>query len=91
MPDAHGPDKARRMEGLIRTYFKGCNEADAEKMTSCFTPDAVHYFPPDMYSGPWHGAETIADKWQAAVATIGSYWTIDSIVADAGRNEAVIE
>jgi ketosteroid isomerase-like protein len=54
--------KAQRMEALIRTYFEGCNEADAEKITSCFTPDAVHYFPPGMYDGPFRGAATIAAK-----------------------------
>ena len=80
-----------RMENLIRRYFEGCNEADAEKMASCFLPDAVHYFPPDMYDGPWEGAETIARKWQTAVARIGSYWTLDSVVVDVDRNEAVIE
>ena len=84
-------NKALQMEALIRMYFDGCNEADSNKMTACFTPNAVHYFPPGMYDGPWHSAQTIAEKWQAAVATIGSYWTIDSIVTDALRNEAVIE
>ncbi len=30
---------------LIRCYFDACNEADYDKLVSCFTPDAVHYFP----------------------------------------------
>ncbi len=80
-----------RMERLIRTYFAGCNEANFEKMTSCMTPDAVHYFPPDMYDGPWHGGDTIARGWQAAVEALGSYWVIDRLVTDAERGEAVIE
>lgn len=91
MSEVGRSEKATRMEQLIRTYFDGCNEADAEKMTSCFTPSAVHYFPPDMYDGPWQGAETIARKWQNAVAKSGSYWTIDSVVVDTDRNQAVIE
>lgn len=86
-----GKAEAIRMEALIWRYFDGCNEADVEKMTSCFTPDAVHYFPPDMYEGLWVGAETIARKWQAAVARIGSYWTLVSIVVDVDRVEVVIE
>ena len=91
MGDGERAEKARRMERLIRTYFEGCNEADAEKMTSCFTPDAVHYFPPDMYDGPWRGAARIAAGWQAAVANLGSYWTIDQIVVDPDVDRAVIE
>ncbi len=84
-------DRAAHMEALIRKYFDGCNEAGVEKMVSCFVPDAVHYFPPGMYDGPWRGARLIADKWVAAVKNIGSRWTIDRIVCDAGRFEAVIE
>ena len=91
MSETRRSNKANMMEQCIRTYFDGCNSADVKKMTSCFTPDAVHYFPPDMYDGPWHSAETIARKWQNAVANIGSYWTIDSVVVDEERNQAVIE
>ena len=91
MSDTNTADRAERMEQLIRTYFEGCNEADAEKMTSCFVPDAVHYFPPDMYDGPWMSARRIAEGWQAAVDKLGSYWVIDRLVTDAERHEAVIE
>ena len=91
MPEEERRATAERMERLIRTYFEGCNEADVDKMMSCFTPDVVHYFPPDMYDGPWHGARLIAEKWRDAVVHLGSYWTIDRIVVDADRNEAVIE
>ena len=79
------------MESLIRTYFEGCNEADVEKIMSCLTPDAVHYFPPDMYDGPWRGAATITEGWQAAVANLGSHWAIDRLAVDPERNEAAIE
>ena len=91
MTERERDDKARRMERLVRTYFEGCNEADADKMVSCFTPDATHYFPPDMYDGPWRGAATIARNWQAAVANLGSYWTIDMLIVDPPRNQAAIE
>lgn len=82
---------AKRMEETIRTYFDGCNEADAAKMTACFTPDAVHYFPPGMYGGAWRGAETIAANWVNFVATKGSAWTIDRLVAVPESYQAVIE
>ena len=79
------------MEALVRTYFDGCNEADIEKMVACFVPDAVHYFPPDMYDGPFVGARTIAEKWARAVDTLGSCWSVDSFIGDADRGIAVIE
>ena len=77
MSDTETAGRAERMERLIRTYFEGCNEADAEKMISCFVPDAVHYFPPDMYDGPWTSARRIAEGWQAAVANLGSEASVD--------------
>lgn len=79
------------MASLIRTYFDGCNEANVEKMTSCFVPDGVHYFPPGMYGGAWIGAQTIADRWVAAVQKLGSTWTIDQMLTDAASARAVIE
>lgn len=79
------------MESLIREYFDGCNEADVEKMAACFVPDAVHYFPPGMYGGPFVGAQTIAERWVAAVEKFGSVWTVDQVLADPESARAVIE
>lgn len=79
------------MEGLIRTYFDGCNEADVAKMSACFVPEGVHYFPPGMYGGPFEGAQTIADRWVAAVEKFGSIWAIDSLLTDPDSARAVIE
>lgn len=78
-------------EALIRTYFDGCNEADVEKMAACFTEDAVHYFPPSMYGGAWHGNRLIAERWAHFVATKGSAWTIDRLVVVPESHQAVIE
>jgi len=83
--------RARNMEALIRRYFDGCNEADVEKMISCFTPDAVHYFPPGMYEGPFRGARKIAEKWRDAVNNLGSYWTVDRLVVEPRSWQAVME
>ena len=83
--------KAQEMEDRVRTYFEGCCEADADKIASCLTPDCLHYFPPGMYDGPWRGARYIADKWVAAVANLGSYWTVDGIVVAPEDDQAVIE
>jgi uncharacterized protein (DUF1330 family) len=81
----------RRMESLIRRYFDACNAADVEAIGACFVPDAVHYFPPGMYDGPFRGATTIAERWRGAVETFGSYWTIDRMVCDPASHQAVIE
>ncbi len=93
--DAGGGGEAagerRRMEALIRRYFDACNATDVEGIAACFVPDAVHYFPPGMYDGPFRGATTIAERWRGAVETIGSYWTIDRMVCDPETNQAVIE
>lgn len=82
---------AEHMEQSIRRYFDGCNEADREKMIGCFVPDAIHYFPPGMYDGPFRGAQTIADRWVDAVNRLGSIWTVDQLVADPASGRAVIE
>ena len=44
------------MEAEIRRYFDACNAADYDALMSCFTPDAVHYFPPGLADIPWRGA-----------------------------------
>ncbi|WP_266064897.1 nuclear transport factor 2 family protein [Brucella intermedia] len=83
--------RAIDMDALIRRYFDGCNEADIEKMVACFTPDAIHYFPPGMYEGPFRGALKIAEKWKGAVETMGSYWTVDKLLIEPVSYQAVME
>ena len=82
---------AKQYEATIRRYFDGCNEADVEKMTACFTPDAVHYFPPAAYGGAWRGGRLIAERWAEFVATKGSAWSIDRLVVAPESHQAVIE
>ena len=84
-------ERGAHMDRLIRAYFDGCNEADVDKMTACFTPDAVHYFPPGMYEGPFRGAGRIAEKWRSAVRNLGSYWTIDRLLIEPMSWQAVME
>lgn len=83
--------KAARSEQLIRDYFEFCNRADAAGIASCFTSDAVHYFPPGMYRGPFRGADVIAERWVWAVETLGSHWTVDEVICDPDTDRAVIE
>lgn len=82
---------ANTIRSVIETYYAGCNEADAGKMIACFTPDAVHYFPPGMYEGPFRGANKIAERWCQAVAQFGSSWTIDALLIDTDHAAAVVE
>jgi hypothetical protein len=82
---------AHGLEATIRRYFDGCNEASAQKITSCMEPDAVHYFPAGAPQGTFVGAQAIADGWLRAVENLGSIWTIDRIIVDARKLEAVIE
>ena len=83
--------RGARMEALIRRYFDGCNAADVDAIAACFTPEAVHYFPPGMYEGPFRGAVRIADKWRAAVQALGSYWTVDRLLIEPMTWQAVME
>lgn len=79
------------MEARIRSYFDACNAADAAAIAGHFLPNAVHYFPPGMYQGPFVGAEMIAARWVQAVETLGSRWTVDQVMCDPATNRAVIE
>ncbi len=80
-----------RMESVIRGYFDACNTGDAAAVAAYFTPDAIHYFPPGMYEGPFRGADTIGRKWAEAVDALGSVWTVDSFIGDPYAGVAVIE
>lgn len=82
---------AQGMEDTIRAYFDACNSGDADTVAAFFTPDAVHYFPPGMYEGPFVGAETIGRRWAEAVVNLGSIWTVDQVLCDPGTARAVIE
>lgn len=79
------------MEAAIRGYFDACNEADAAKMMSFFTTDAVHLFPEGTAFGALRGARAIADCWVLCVREFGSWWTVDRVIVDPERREAVIE
>lgn len=79
------------MEAHIRAYFEACNSGDPERIASYFEPDAVHYFPPGMYGGPFCGALEIGRRWQAAVQNLGSFWTVDQVICEPRTRRAVIE
>lgn len=82
---------AEQMEARVRAYMDACTSGVAESITAHMTPDAVHYFPPGTYGGPWRGADVIASNWVAAVRLWRSSWTVDRIAVDPARGEAVCE
>ena len=82
---------AQGLENTIREYFDACTQADAERIASYWTDDGVHYFPAGAPQGTFVGAKTIAAGWVSAVERFGSSWTVDRIIVDATRLEAVIE
>jgi len=82
---------AAGLEATIREYFDGCNEASIEKITGCMEDEAVHYFPAGAPQGTFFGARAIAEGWVNAVRNLGSIWTVDHVIVDAARLEAVIE
>lgn len=45
------------LEARVRGYMDACTAGDAAAIASHLTADAEHYFPPDMYDGPWRGGE----------------------------------
>jgi ketosteroid isomerase-like protein len=79
------------MKAMIHRYFAACNAADYEDLIACFTPQAVHYFPPGLPDVPWRGADRIAKGWIACVQNLGSRWTIEKILCSSTMPEAVIE
>jgi hypothetical protein len=80
-----------QLEAAIRRYYDGCNRADRAMMISTMAPHAAHYFPGGAPQGPFLGAEAIAEGWIEAVRRLDSRWTIDRLVVDEQRDEAVVE
>ena len=91
LKDGGVAERKAHMDRLIRAYFDACNAADVDQIAACFTPDAVHYFPPGMYEGPFQGARKIAEKWRSAVRNLGSYWTVDRLLIEPSSWQAVME
>jgi len=85
------PATREQMEAAIRGYFEACNSGDAGRIASWFTADAVHYFPAGSPFGALRGARAIGENWAWCVRELGSWWTVDRVLCDPERGEAVIE
>jgi len=51
------------MRELVERYFDACKPWRCQRDRSCFTEDAVHYFPPGMYGGAFRGGRAVGERW----------------------------
>ena len=79
---------AQRIEQVIRTYIRACNDGDAQAIAACFCPDAVHYLPAAPKRS---GAATIGDFFAKRVQELGLCWTVDQVLVDVERRAAALE
>jgi len=79
------------MERQLHGYFAACNSADADRIATFFVPDAVHYFPGELYGGPCRGGVQIGRQCSEMVRQFGSFWTIDQLVCDPDTGKAATE
>lgn len=67
-------------ESLIRRYFAACNAGDHDALVACFTPDAVHYFPPGLPGIPWRGDEWyVFDCATGLIKEIRAYYAAPAV------------
>lgn len=83
--------RATYMDDHIRRYFDACNNGDVDAVAAFFVPEAVHYFPGSMYRGAFKGASTIGARFKEMVTSIGSYWTVDTLLIEPVTWKAVME
>ena len=82
---------ADHMENTARAYMSACTAGDADAIAATLTQDALHFFPPDMYDGPWTGGRNIADKFANFVRTGGSSWAVDLMLVDLSQRTVASE
>lgn len=82
---------ALELERHVHEYMNACTAGDADAVASFLSEDAVHYFPPDMYDGPWRGGRNIGQRWAQLVSERQSAWTVDAVAVDPTRRVAVSE
>ncbi len=70
----------------IHSYYEALNSGDAARVASHFTEDATHYY---TRLDPQHGAETIGQMTDWAVANIGAHWTVENAIEEG--DQATIE
>ncbi len=78
------------LKWAVNAYFEACNSGDRQAFLSLFRPDAAHYLPKGMF-GPILDVESLFAQWRRDAEENGSYWIIESCLADARGPAAVAE
>jgi SnoaL-like domain len=79
---------AQRIEHVIRAYVRALNDAYADGIAACFSQDAVHYFPA---APKISGATALGVHFANLVREREICWTVDQMLVDVDRSEAVLE
>ncbi len=85
---AGGPTTAQRIERVIRAYVKALNDGYADGIAACFCKDAVHYFPATPKIS---GATALGVHHTNLTRGREVCWTVDQMLVDVDRCEAVLE
>ncbi len=79
---------AQKIEQMVASYFEACKMQDAEVISACFAPGAVHYLP---HMPPLHGGATIANALVHDLRNRGGRYFIDRILANVEQCAAGVE
>jgi len=79
---------AQRMEQTIGAYFEACKAQDANAISACFAPGAVHYLP---HLPPLHGGQAIGNAIVTDLRNRGGMYVIDKIFTDVVQCTAAVE
>lgn len=78
----------QKIENMVAAYFKACEMQDAEAISKCFAPGAVHYLP---HLPPLRGGATIGNALANDLRYRGGAYFIDKILTDAEQCAAGVE
>ena len=79
---------AQRIEKTIGAYFEACKAQDANAISACFAPGAVHYLP---HLSPLSGGMTIGNAIVNDLRNRGGMYLIDQIFTDDAKCVAAVE
>ena len=79
---------AQEIEKTVGAYFEACRMQDADAISACFTPGAVHYLP---HLAPLHGGVTIGNAIVNDLRNRGGRYFIDRIFTDVEQCAAAVE
>jgi hypothetical protein len=78
----------QKIEQMVASYFEACKMQDAEAISVCFAPGAVHYL---AHLPPLHGGATIASALVKDLRDRGGRYFIDKILTSVEQCAAGVE